>query len=324
MRLWKHTNGTFYVLYGPRLKRRVSTRARDRREAEKYLAQFIVGSQEPVIASAATVGSILGDYATERGPAVRSRKTLDGAAAILKRHLGDLKPSHLTPTVIKRYASERGASAGTILREIGVLRAALAWAVREKRIPLAEKPQIQAPVKTPPPRDRWITKDEARALLAECHEPHVRLFVLLGLMTVARMSAILEARWGQVDFERRVIDYGPGHGNKRRAVVPLNDDVFRALQAAKELACSDYVVEFRGKPVQTVKNGFKAACGRGGLSGVTPHILRHSGATWMALDGVPLAEIARMLGDTEATVEKVYAKHHPDYLRSAARALQLS
>jgi len=176
----------------------------------------------------------------------------------------------------------------------------------------------------PPPRDRWLTKDEARALLTGCTEPHVRLFVILGLMTVARMSAILEAQWGQVDFEHQTIDYGTGWGNKRRAIVPLNDEAFRTLQAAHALRSSDYVIEFRGNKVGTVKNGFAAACRRASLTGVTPHILRHTGATWMALDGIPLAEIARMLGDSEATVEKVYAKHHPDYLRSAARALQLS
>jgi hypothetical protein len=42
----------------------------------------------------------------------------------------------------------------------------------------------------------------------------------------------------------------------------------------------------------------------------------------MALDGVALSKIARMLGDQERTVERVYAKHTPDYLQAAASALQ--
>ncbi len=41
----------------------------------------------------------------------------------------------------------------------------------------------------------------------------------------------------------------------------------------------------------------------------------------MVMAGVPLAEVARMLGDSEAMVEKVYGKHSPDYLRRAADAL---
>ena len=39
--------------------------------------------------------------------------------------------------------------------------------------------------------------------------------------------------------------------------------------------------------------------------------------------GVPLSEIARMLGDSEAVVQRVYAKFTPEYLARATGALQL-
>jgi len=129
--------------------------------------------------------------------------------------------------------------------------------------------------------------------------------------------------WDRVDLKRLTVDFGPGHGNKRRAVVKLNPEVLSALTAAKRLACSEYVVEFRGKPLKTVKTGFAAACRRAGLEDVTPHILRHSAATWAAIDGRPLQEIARMLGDSLASVERVYAKWTPDYLTDTVGALQL-
>ena len=318
--LWRHPNGTFYVLYGPRLKRRISTRSRERRAAEGFLAQFIAGAEDPIIESP-TVLQILEAYRDDRLADVRSKETLKYSVAALAARLGGIKPEHLTPIAIKRYARERGAADGTVLREIGTLRAALAWAVEHRW--LATQPIISNPVKSPPPRDRWITKEEARLLLSGCREPHVRLFVMLGLMTVARMGAILEAKWCQVDWDKATIDYGPGHGKKRRAIVPLNHDVLQALKAAKELACSDSIVEFHGRALKTIKKGFREACKRAGLSGVTPHILRHSGATWMIADGVPLSEVARMLGDTESTVERVYAKHAPGYLARAASALQL-
>ena len=51
----------------------------------------------------------------------------------------------------------------------------------------------------------------------------MRLFVQLELGTAARSGAILELRWEQVDLEHGVIDFGRGTGNKRRAVVPIND-----------------------------------------------------------------------------------------------------
>ena len=50
---------------------------------------------------------------------------------------------------------------------------------------------------------------------------------------------------------------------------------------------------------------------------ITPHTLRHSWATQAARAGVSMWEIAGVLGDTIATVSRVYAHHSPDHLRSA-------
>lgn len=316
MHLWRHPNGTFYVRYG---RRRLSTATGDRRLAEQFLARFIsLEGRTP--GKQYTVGEILDGYCTDKALTVRAPAAIRFAVLGLQP-LDDLLPAHLTPPVIRRWAGSRGVSNGTVLREVGVLRAALAWAAEHQWI--SSIPAISNPVPTPKPRQRWVTQDEARRLLAGCREPHVRLFITLGLMTVARTGAILDARWDQVDWYSRTIDYGDGHGNKQRAVVPLNDEVFSLLQAAKQLACSPYIVEFRGQRLVSIKRGFEAACVRAQLADVTPHILRHSGATWMAMAGVPLSEIARMLGDSETMVEKVYAKKTPDYLRRAAGALQL-
>jgi integrase len=133
----------------------------------------------------------------------------------------------------------------------------------------------------------------------------------------------LDAKWDQVDLTRQTINYGVGHGNKKRAVVRLNPEVLSALQAAKQLSCSDYVIEFRGKPVKTMKTGFAAACRRAKLEGVTPHILRHTAATWAVIEGRPLQEVAKLLGDSLATIERVYAKWTPEYLKDTVGALQL-
>lgn len=50
---------------------------------------------------------------------------------------------------------------------------------------------------------------------------------------------------------------------------------------------------------------------------VTPHTLRHTWATRAAQNGVPMFEIAGVLGDDEATVRRNYAHHCPEYLRNA-------
>lgn len=319
MRLWRHPNSVWYVLHGPRLKQQLSTKTTDRRDAEKFLARFLAVSATPT-AKRIAVGQILDGYYAAKKESVRSPESIRHAVIGLAP-LRDLFPAQLTPPVIERWAVGRAASDGTVLKEVGVLRAALAWAVASQW--LAELPKIANPVKIPQPKERWITKTEARTLLGACREPHMRVFITLALMTAARSGAILEARWDQVDWERRVLNFGRGHGNKRRAIVPINGELLLTLRGAKALACSDYIVEFRGQPVCHVKTGFAAACRRAGLADVTPHVLRHTAATWAVMDGIPLAQVARMLGDSEATVERVYAKHAPDYLCNAVGALEL-
>lgn len=94
-----------------------------------------------------------------------------------------------------------------------------------------------------------------------------------------------------------------------------------AGKPSRDWAVSDHVIEFRAKPVASIKNAFQAACRRAGIEDCTPHTIRHTAASHMVERGVPLAQVARMLGDSEAMVERVYGKHSPDYLRCAADAL---
>lgn len=101
MRLWRHKNGRYYVLYGLGLKRRISTGETDRRKAEAELARIRSGSLEPAIGRP-TVQAIVEGYQADKLPVLRSPGSLKHCVAGLVRHLGDLEPDHLTPTTLKR------------------------------------------------------------------------------------------------------------------------------------------------------------------------------------------------------------------------------
>src|SRR5690606_25501416 len=133
-------------------------------------------------------------------------------------------------------------------------------------------PDIDRPRK-PDPKDRYLTRNEAAKMLSKASLPHVRLAIHLMLATAARISAILELTWGRVDMKRRLItltDPDDKTRRKGRATVPINDTLLAALKTAKAEALSDYVVEWGGKQVGSIKRSIESAAKLAGLEDVSP------------------------------------------------------
>jgi integrase len=83
-----------------------------------------------------------------------------------------------------------------------------------------------------------------------------------------------------------------------------------------------HFVEWQGKPVASVKTGFRRAASLAGLSGkVTPHTLRHTAATWLMQSGTDRWQAAGYLGMSVEMLEKVYGHHHPDHLQDAVAGI---
>lgn len=210
----------------------------------------------------------------------------------------------------------KGYSDSTIKTDLELLRACLRWYFGN------DAPKLWLPPAAKP-RDHWLTKEEAAALVDATETPHIKLFLILGLTTGARAGAILDLTWDRVDFAHRTIDFRPAgrvQTNKRRTVVPMNDRAYQALQQAHEARLTDHVIEYGGKPVASVKKAIQRLSDRTGIK-VSPHVLRHTAAVWMAQDNVPMQLISQYLGHTSTRVtEQVYARYSPTYMRDASAA----
>lgn len=295
--------------------RRASLRAADRAAAERNLAAFLAANQAP----RETVAQIMGAYLEDRkGRPSHSRST--DAWKRLQPHFGHLRPADIGRQTCREYTMMRARRVrpGTIIKELSVLRAALHW--HDKHSPAV----IEMP-RQPPPRDRYLTREEYRALRDAAPAPHIRLFIIVAYSTAGRRSAVLELTWDRVDFKRGLVQLATHdeHGIKGRALVPMSNSLRTALEEAKQAALSEYVIEYAGRRVHSVRRGFETACVRAGLAGVTPHVLRHTAAVHMAETGLPLVEIARFLGHTNTAITyRVYAVHSPGYLKKAADSLE--
>ncbi len=239
---------------------------------------------------------------------------------------GTIEALDITTADCRAYVAARrkaGRSDGSIHTELGHLRSVLVWAWKQRLIPHA--PHIERPTK-PEPKEGYITKDEASRLMQEANAPHVALAIMLMIGTGARSEAALQLTWDRVDFERGIIHLrNPFDKAKRkgRASVPMNDRLRAALSEAHTGAMSPYVIEWAGGPVKSIRKGIKTAGEAIGRPDVSPHMLRHSAAVWLAEDGHRMSEIAQFLGHSNSRItEKVYSRYSNDYLRTLADSLE--
>lgn len=236
----------------------------------------------------------------------------------LRGTFAHLDPADITEDLCRKYCRARfdtGVKQWTVWTEMNRLRTMTNWALSKKLIRSA--PDLWLPNQGEA-KDVTINNDEiVRLLDAASQTPHVHLFTLICLCSGARSGAVLELTWDRVDFDKREVDLrNPVHKadpmlklhKKGRAVFEMNDTLAEALSEARALAETPWVIEYHGTRVRSIKKAFKRACQRAGLSkDVSPHVLRHTVATMLRDQKVPLEEVSRLLGHSETrTTEKTY------------------
>jgi integrase len=308
---------------------------------------------EPKPQHEVTIAEVLDLYGDQHAPTSADPQRIGYAIAALLPFWAERPVSDITKQACRDYVASRTRDVkrkdgdkvvvatvpiadGTTRRELGTLTAALNFAVQEKL--LASAPYVELPEK-PDGKDRWLTRHEAARLLnaARTGRADVRLylplFIVLGLYTGARKEAIASLRWSQVDFGRKRINFAAAVSsapdkteknrrrktNKRRAHIPIPRRLMTFLRLAHKRRAGDdgFVVQDAGQQVKDIGDSrggsFGGACSRAGLTGVSPHVLRHTCGTWMAQAGVPLFQIGGWLGHSSEATTRLYAHHSPDF-----------
>lgn len=239
----------------------------------------------------------------------------------LEAHFGHLKPSEITTEVEDAYKRSRDVAPSTLRLELSLIRAVVAHGVRKKLVSSDDLPELDALPEASKPRERWLSEFEvAKLLKAAEDEPRYRLFIQIALETGARRTAIQDLTWDQVDWPINTIHFLPEGGQqtrKRKPSVPISARLRPVLLAAYEARGSRFVIGPGGR----VNKGVARIAKKAGVARVTPHVFRHTAATRMARNGVPLAIVAQVLGNTLEQVEKVYAHWQPQMLQGAVDSI---
>jgi integrase len=235
-------------------------------------------------------------------------------------------------------------SSAVARRELEELKAAINHHRREGLC--SEIVEVVLPEK-PKARQEWLTRNEiARILKAAWRNQqvkegvplrytnrHTARAILVGLYTGTRHAAICGASFqpaigrGYIDLENGLFyrrAQGAKETKKRQPPVRLPPELLRHLRRWHRLGlCKHAVVEWNGKPIKRFGKSFARAVAAAGLDPhkITPHVLRHTAATWMMQNGADLWDAAGFLGMTVQMLEQVYGHHHPKRHDTAVAAI---
>ncbi|MFZ4542026.1 MAG: tyrosine-type recombinase/integrase [Rickettsiales bacterium] len=161
-------------------------------------------------------------------------------------------------------------------------------------------------------RVRFLDNDERARLLDACQQsrsPHLYTVVMLALSTGARHGEIMGIKWSDVDFNRRVITLHHTKNGERR-ILPISDRILPLLQTQSDKRShhSDYVFPSPryDRPLDT-RIAWDSAVEKAGIKNFRFHDLRHSAASYLAMNGATTSEIAEVLGHKTLAMVKRYA-----------------
>ena len=263
---------------------------------------------------------------------------------------GDNMLSDVDGDFTRDYAKKRG-NRGGARRDLEDLRAAINHHAAEGYHHGLVKVKLPGKGEA---RDRWLTRSEAAKLIWTCWRQrdsqtrngktvvterrplrHIARFILIGLYSGSRAGAIAAASpisavgRSFIDLDRGVYHRrakGQAKTNKRQPAVKLAPRLLAHLRRWHRLGIArSHFVEWNGKPVKSVKTGFKTAVELAQLSledgNVSPHTLRHTAATWMMQKGTDPWQASGYLGMSLKVLMDTYGHHHPDHMADAVEKI---
>jgi len=295
--------------------RRRATRCSDEAAASRVADEYERQSSDPVYGAAAetrfgvAVQAYLDDLVRRGRSAATKEIAVQKTGHMIRLWTKDLPLAKLGPELVVQYIDRRkseDASNYTIVRELGHLRQVLKIARYRGQYHL-DPGQVFPPYFTAGPRTRkrWLTLDEARALVAALSSER-RAHVVFILATGARASEAVRARRRDIDLATGLVHI---HGTKTESAeddVPVTWITSPLLGFVLAHAAGREVLFL---PWQNINRDIAAACVRAGIVHATPNDLRRTFATWHRQRGLDPHAVSRLLRHTtDKLAQTTYAR----------------
>lgn len=236
----------------------------------------------------------------------------------LERLKANLMQEGLAPQTVKHVL--------IVFREI--LNKAVMWGMYKGENPIkgVKMPTVQNQ------RQRFLSHAEADLLLTELSGTSKKLhdMTLLSLHCGLRAGEIFNLKGQDLDFENELINISdPKNKESRKAY--MTKAVKEMLLEHMPILPNEYIFKDRnGNKVNAVSKSFHGVIKRLGFNeGITDrrqkitfHSLRHTFASWLALQGEPILTIKELLGHKSLAMTTKYAHLMPDQKRKATLNLE--
>jgi integrase len=265
---------------------------------------------------------------------MRSLATVQVLLKTLRVYFGNRRLRSLTHGDVRTFRAERfktptrtgsQRAIASVNRELALLRRMLnvaqreGWIVRnpfnvgDTLISLADERK----------RERIITRAEEALLLDACtgKRAHLRAIIICALDTGMRQGEILKLRWRDVDFENSIITVAAFNTKTmRERTLSLTSRLARELDRLYEQSPKRRDELVFGI-TDNVKHGFNSVRCAAGINDLRFHDLRHTAATRLVGLHIPLMEVGRVLGHSQANTTYRYVNANVETARRASSAL---
>jgi integrase len=218
--------------------------------------------------------------------------------AFLRTKLAQTRMSDLTPESFASYRDERlkTVKPGTINRELGLIQHIFEVARTDWNIPVPNPIKAMRKPKADRPRERRVSHDEWKLVLAASGRSRNPLFKPLACFAVEtgmRRGELLNARWRDINWKDSTLHI-PLTKNGEPRTIPLS------MQAKAVLAglAIDWWDDARIFPLtaESVKLGWKRLTKRAGVLDLHFHDLRHEAVSRFFERGLSVPEVALISG----------------------------
>jgi integrase len=169
-------------------------------------------------------------------------------------------------------------------------------------------------------RDRFLSYEEKDRLLSACKDssnPHLYAVVSLALLSGMRFTEIVTLTWRDIDLDNKVITlHKTKNGEKRYvSITSTIENLLISLPDRAGLLFKPHRPNNR-KGVISVRKAFEKALATAQIEGVRFHDLRHTSASYMAMNGATQGELMAILGHKTPQMTKRYAHYSQGHLRA--------